>query len=496
MKVLLAVTVVVLTFGAINITVILSHIRGSIQAELDQHALFVARSSAKAAEHPLLYDDFVGLQRIVDDLLELDSLVVYAFIEAATGKILAHSFERGVPDDLRSTAEFISDTTLQMRRIIPAMASGRSILDVAVPIIDRSVGVMRIGLHEDSVNASASILLRWLIIMISLFLLLGITGAFAFAHIITRPGKAISSVATEIARTQSGRYTFPRIAVNSRPLFLQRMHARWPDEMDVLIEDLNAMIERLETTLAQLQKTQASLLQSEKLASIGTLAAGIAHEINNPLAGLQNCVRRVQRFPAQSKKNEQYISLIAGAATQIEHVVQGLLSFTRKQHFELSEINVHSLLDNVIQFVSYRLRSLNIDVHLEVEDGLPAFRGSRNHLQQVVLNLMVNGIDAIQTRAASEENFHGELLFKACRSGEQVQISMRDNGVGIPQHCIDQVFDPFFTTKEVGKGTGLGLAVSYNIIKEHGGELWVESEEGRFTVFTLTIPFSMPGETK
>lgn len=483
-----AVVTVVMLFGTINVAVVWNHIRSSLRMELDQHALFIARSSAREAEKPILYDDVVALQNIIDDLMHLDTTIAYAFIQTGAGRVLAHSFDHGVPFEVLGANALTREEEISRRLVIPADVSSPQILDVAVPILDISVGVMRIGLREDAIAVSATTLLRFLIAMIALFLILGIIGAFVFAHVITRPITAISAVATNIARSPMETRTFSRINVPSWPRLTQRLHVRWPDELDVLVSNLNAMIERLESTIAQLLRTQASLVQSEKLASVGTLAAGLAHEINNPLAGLQSCVRRIQRFPEQTERNEQYLSLIADSANQIEHVVQGLLDFTRKHGFEVTTINIRTLLDDILHLVSYRIQSLEVEVTQEIETDIPMFPASKNHLQQVILNLIVNGLDAIESRKQMATSHRGCLDIRVEQKNGMVQIAVRDNGTGIPAQIRDNVFDPFFTTKEVGKGTGLGLAVSYNIISEHGGTIFVESEELEYTEFTIVLP--------
>jgi len=486
-KFTIAIVAIVFVFGTINVIVIWSHVRSSIEAELFHHASFIARSSASQAEVPLLHDDVVTLQRIIDDMVAIDSSIAYAFIEDGHGRVLAHSFEFGVPEALRTATPILHDSDITLMHIVPSTPKARIILDVAVPVMDRNVGLLRVGFHEDAISQSANVLLQWLLLMIGLFLIAGILGAFVFARVITRPIQAVVDVANTIAHSAAETVALPRVTVPDRYKIGRVLQQQVPDELDELVLHLNEMIIRLESTMMQLRRTQASLLQSEKLAAIGTLAAGVAHEINNPLAGLRNCIKRIQRNPGDVERNAQYLSLIVTAADQIKHVVDGLLDFTRRQDFELKVTDIKELAGSVIDLVSYRMEAAKIILEYDAPTELTPIRCSPNHIKQVLLNLLINGIDAILLKR--EKGAKADTLrMRLSQRADMLHVEIHDDGVGIEPRHLDSVFDPFFTTKDVGKGTGLGLAVSYHLIKDHGGEIWVESEVGECTTFTVALP--------
>jgi two-component system, NtrC family, sensor kinase len=486
-KFTIAIVLIVLVFATINVIVVWRHVHDAIQAELLHHASFIARSSASQAEAPLLYDDVVALQRIIDDMTTIDTSIVYAFIEDARGNVLAHSFDIAVPTALRMANRLADTSDISIRYIVASHMQQHPILDVAVPVMDRAVAQLRVGFREDAITESASVLLRWLLLMIGLFLVAGIAGAFVFARVITRPIKAVADAAANIGQAAQDSTTFPRVMAPDRGHIPRRLGLHIDDELDQLVMHFNEMILRLETTMTQLRRTQISLLQSEKLASIGTLAAGVAHEINNPLAGLKNCIRRMQRNPQDMERNAQYLSLIVAASEQISHVVEGLLDFTRRQDFELQPTDVHELLKAVLDLATYRFNSAGISVKHQNATPFPLLFCSPNHIKQVLLNLFFNSIDAIQLKRERGGNA-GVIAVDIRRAENMLQLEIRDDGIGIAPRHWENVFDPFFTTKDVGKGTGLGLAVSYHLIRDHGGDISFDSREGEYTAFILTLP--------
>jgi two-component system NtrC family sensor kinase len=229
------------------------------------------------------------------------------------------------------------------------------------------------------------------------------------------------------------------------------------------------------------------LIQSEKLATVGTLTAGLAHEINNPVAGLQNCIRRIQNDPNNVEQNKKYLAMMENAVDKIEKVVGNLLNFTRKQSGDFNSISISEIIENSLLLVSHRLEKLRISVTNNIPADLPMIRGNKNQLEQVMLNLFINSIDSIEEKISKHQDSERRLILFASRESDFVKIRIEDTGSGIPKNIMDKIFDPFFTTKSPGKGTGLGLSVVYNIIDAHQGKIYFESEEGKGTIVNLKL---------
>jgi two-component system NtrC family sensor kinase len=245
--------------------------------------------------------------------------------------------------------------------------------------------------------------------------------------------------------------------------------------------------------LIQIQKetdrTRAQLEHAAKLASVGELAAGIAHEINNPLAVINEHAGLLKDLMnpefAESKDPGDpvpYLDSIQDAVFRCRDVTHKLLRFVRRSEVELQQHDPHDIIDSVVDGLLGRELALsNIDVVRDYGSSLPKLLTDRNQLQQVLLNILNNAIDAVHGN-------EGTITLKTRKDGKWLRIGISDTGTGMTQDQLGRIFIPFYTTKEVGKGTGLGLAVSYGIVKDLGGEIEVESTPGVGSTFTLVLP--------
>lgn len=487
-KFTIAVVLIVALFGSINIAMIWREVYEPLDQELENRGVFIAKSLASQSVAPMLLDDIVSLQKLVDNIHEIDSTIEYIFVLNNQKNVMAHSFNSEVPSGLIQANRLISPNATHVQSIVPKHNKEYLIKDIAVPILDGRIGVVRIGLLEKHIQDDVNETVGAFFLMVSAFLFLGLLGAFIFAHIITEPIKKIADIAEhfelEPIRTKSKtEITVRKKLLQSFPNIL-----RSPDELDLLAGKFNEMIERLEKTYGELRTTQKNLFHSEKLASVGTLAAGIAHEINNPIAGLQNCIRRLSKDPGNLEQNKKYLALMADAAIRIETVVQGLLNYSRKHDIQFEDISVISLIENALVLTGHKLERFRIGFEKIYPSRIPKVRGSSNQLEQVIVNLVINGIDAIIEKAKKDPQCYKKIYFRINVMPHALEIEIEDTGIGIPLENINKVFDPFFTTKSVGEGTGLGLAVSYNIIRDHSGAISVKSEPGHGSVFSIVLP--------
>lgn len=231
-----------------------------------------------------------------------------------------------------------------------------------------------------------------------------------------------------------------------------------------------------------------AVARAEKLAAVGRLASGVVHEINNPLATISACAEVLESrvdegsFGESEEVNDlkEYLGLIRSESFRCKTITNGLLDFSRVRSGNQHDVNVQDVLESSARLLSHQKRKENVTIHVEVEDDLPFVIADEGLLQQAVIALATNGIDAMPSG--------GMLRFHSYKQRHRVIIEVTDNGVGIEPEHISKIFEPFFTTKEVGKGTGLGLSVCYGIITEHGGRLTVKSSVGKGTTFTISLP--------
>jgi two-component system NtrC family sensor kinase len=244
--------------------------------------------------------------------------------------------------------------------------------------------------------------------------------------------------------------------------------------------DLAIAVNRM---LHELKLRQEQLLQAGKMAAVGTLTSGIAHELNNPLNNIALTTETlIDAFAEYS--DEEKVKMLRQLYTQVERAsstVRNLLDFTRKDKPVFTTVAIGDILESTLRLVSNELNLAGVEARVEVAPGLPKVHGNPRNLQQVFLNLFLNSIQAMPDG--------GKLTVRAnVQEGDLLRIDVSDTGVGIPPENLGKVFDPFFTTKEPGHGTGLGLSVSYGIVEKHKGRITVESKVGEGTTFSIFLP--------
>ncbi len=221
------------------------------------------------------------------------------------------------------------------------------------------------------------------------------------------------------------------------------------------------------------------LLQSEKLATLGVLASSVAHRINNPLGGLFNCVRLLQRQGDDAVFRNNYLELILEGLESIEKTVGQLLYTAGRREGEEKRSEVADVLARVLKFLDYRMKKQNISYIQEVTPGL-IIPVAPHDLEEMFLNTMINSIQAMEKG--------GTLRVYAGRGKDQVEIGIKDSGSGIPADQLDQVFDLFYSTKKAGEGTGLGMWMTYELVKKYRGHIDLQSREGAGTKVSIVIP--------
>jgi PAS domain S-box-containing protein len=232
--------------------------------------------------------------------------------------------------------------------------------------------------------------------------------------------------------------------------------------------------------VTQRERMAEQMTQTEKLTSLGLLAAGVAHEVNTPLAVISNYTQMLAKQLPEGDPKQALIEKIVKQTFRASEIVNNLLNFSRTGAAELTNIDLNRVVEETLSLVAHPLKTSQIQIVREFGEGLPAVRGSANKLQQVFLNLFLNARDAMPSG--------GMLEVRTSAHNGSVEVEIVDTGAGIPREHIHRIFDPFFTTKAIGRGTGLGLSVTYGIIKEHSGKIDVRSTPGKGTSFHVEFP--------
>ncbi|MCL4193823.1 MAG: cache domain-containing protein [Thermoguttaceae bacterium] len=264
-----------------------------------------------------------------------------------------------------------------------------------------------------------------------------------------------------------------------------RVGVRPPGEMGVLCRAIDQMADALAEREERLKvATRQQIGRSEKLASIGRLAAGVAHEINNPLTGVLTFAHLLREKSNLDDQDRQDLDLIIHETTRAADIVKGLLDFARERPARKEPLAINEVVARTVRLIRNQKAFDRIRIIDQLVEDLPEVNGDMNQLQQVLLNLSLNACEAMPDG--------GVLTIATSSRDDKVFVRLTDTGCGIKAEHLDKIFEPFYTTKPVGQGTGLGLSVSYGIIEQHGGTMEVESREGEGTTFSLALPAIVP----
>jgi len=395
--------------------------------------------------------------------------LLYLVIIDEDGRVISHNditeYGKVYSDPLTAKSRSADNTVIQR-----FFSKGHAALDIGVPLSigKKRWGTLKIGIsleqaeHEIIATIGKIAMMTVILVTIGFFVILLLSRRF------------INPI-TQLASTmEKARGDFLDVKVN----------VRGHDELAVLGERFNSMIERIRQANEDLRKANEKMIQSEKLASIGILASGVAHEINNPLGGLFNCVQMLKQNGDNPEFRERYLGLVKEGLDKIETTVSKLLWMSRKSEHAPVDVNVRNAVDGVYAFLEYRISRSRITFVNAVPDDL-RFVVDLHDLQQMLMNLMINAVHAMRDG--------GALSIGSKQENGVVQIEVVDTGVGVAPENIGRIFDPFFSTKPTGEGTGLGLWLTYGIMKNYGGEITVESEVGKGSRFIMSFPVAMKG---
>ena len=389
--------------------------------------------------------------------------LLYLAVLDENGRVISHNdfseYGKVYTDPLTRHALRANTTVVQK---FHSSKTGHDALDFATPLSigKKRWGTLKFAISLEEVEHEISNMVKRILFFTLVVLVVGFFIIIILSRRFIRP---ITYLARTMERAGSGDLDV-------------KVNIKGNDELALLGQSFNNMIERIKQANLELKRTHEKLLQSEKLASIGILASGVAHEINNPLGGMFNCVDMLELMGENEELRQKYLHLLKDGLNRIESIVGKLLWMSRTGTRKPEVIEVKALLQDIYKFVEYRLRSKDIRYKVDIEEGLTIIIDPHD-FQQIMLNLIINAVHAMKNG--------GELTIKGYREGDYKIITVTDTGEGIDRENLPKIFDPFFTTKQPGEGTGLGLWLTYEIVKNYNGEITVESEKGVGTTFTL-----------
>ena len=254
------------------------------------------------------------------------------------------------------------------------------------------------------------------------------------------------------------------------------------DEIGLLAESFNEMSRKMAADIEQMRKLNAQLIRTEKLAAMGTLAAGVAHEVNNPLAAISSLIQMMRAKPDADGRAGENLKLIETQIQRITQVTRDMMDFARVRPAAQSPVNLNEIIEKSLRLASFDKSFGKLTISKNFDFNLSEIAADADQMQQVFLNLLLNARDAMPDG--------GELNIKTRQTGDEIRAEIADRGAGINLPDRQKIFDPFFTTKPAGKGTGLGLAVCYGIVTAHGGKIEVAENEFGGTTFSVHLPLS------
>ena len=415
--------------------------------------------------------------------------------------------------EIEKTGSFLSTQYQKMRLYSPIWYQGRIIGGIQM---EAFIGDLMATLLESQRIILITILLDAIVLIIF--------GSFLLSRVLVKPIKDLLRLTKRISEGD----------------FSEKIEVTNKNEIGQLIGSFNRMIEKLkenqdslnkhlaslESANEQLKQAQEELVRTEKLASVGRFAAGVAHEVGNPLGAILGYTGILKKGKIDSEETKDYLKRIEDEIERINKIVRELLDFARPSKFELREVEINKIIENTLSLLSYQKDFKNIETRLDLQPDLPLIKGDESQLSQVFINIILNAVDAmpnggklqIKTERHVVDYFHNDLfksayplrrkndpvefdysslrksnllqtlLTKFSKGEKLVKIRISDTGSGIKKEDLENIFDPFFTTKAPDKGTGLGLSISLKIVESLGGEIRVESEEGKGTSFEMFFP--------
>ncbi|MEW6410707.1 MAG: ATP-binding protein [Nitrospirota bacterium] len=455
-KIIIITTSIVIALGMIISLLVREMIGKALREELQKRGVTIVRDLADRIANATITEDIFLIEEAIKDVLDREKDIEYIFILRYDGSPIAHTFKSGLPEGIETW-----NPTDGKRFSVQLLDTERGyIRDIAYRVLPDFGAEVHVGINEESIQKSLENTLKLACLLTFLFTGFGAAVAVLFSQFITSPMKRFMEFTKRLGEGD----------------FDQRITIRSRDEIRELAERFNELSMRLKKARDEMESAHRKMLQTEKLAALGQLSAGIAHELKNPLTSIKMLFQSFIKNPEPSQRD---IEVITEEINRMDDIITRVLGFSRTESLDLEKTSIVDILRRVIILTRYRTREQRIDLSEGLDTNIPLINVDKAQLEQVFFNLILNAIQAMPQG--------GKLRVSATLDGNgDLRVAIADTGNGIPLQIQDKVFDPFFTTKE--DGTGLGLSVAYAIVKAHGGNIWFESLQGNGTTFFVTLP--------
>lgn len=528
-KIILPVLIMLVFSSLATSTYLIKRQANGIRRELETAGETMIRMLAVNAETGVILESQTELNELLQ-IIKRFSVVRYAAVYSEDRRMLA-DIGNWSTDSVSSRRQFKTVFTDEPQHgdYYVKLVSGSEFMELNYPIVTKKesldrellgmtsgfdnslkqsfeieeIGTLKLILSLESVNKAISEARKTALLVTALILIIAILIVAYIVGLVIKPVKILVSATDRISRGDLTHNV--DINIGDEIGHLASTFNKMVDSLRQSrneIEEYNRTLEqKIVQRTMELEEAQAQLLQSEKMSAIGQLAAGVAHELNNPLGGIlgyaQIAIEKMKKAQSQADSDpvnyERYLSEIEKQARRCKNIVQNLLRFSRlPRRVEFESVDINRVISDTASFVEHQMHMNQIDLKLELSQNLPIISGNAGQLQQVFTNLIINAMHA--SSPGSQITIKTQSSPALGEFGGAIEAQFIDQGYGIPKENLKKIFEPFFTTKELGKGTGLGLSVSYGIVRDHGGEIRVLSTVNKGTIFTVVLPLQKPAE--
>jgi signal transduction histidine kinase len=483
-KFILVASLCILIFTTVGSFIILSREKNLYKQDIVNQGKVFAEISRVMLTNVMVYTELgiMDKQDMIDyldyfivNLMERDRRIKYVAVVDNDGHVVAHSniAEYGYGTPYKDAAMHKAIETLQPF-ITEEYFENKPVISIATPlnISTKRWGGLEIGLSTEEVQKAVGILKKEIVYITVISSVISLLIISVGAKVLAKPVTKLSHVMDGIKNHVDLEHVE---AIHELPVLQERR-----DELGRLQKSFLWMIQRLRDADREHKKTLELLGQTEKMAAIGRLASGVAHEINNPLGGITVCFKNLLKGGMDEADREEHIEVINESLGRIQDIVEQLLNFSKMTFTEKSPVNLNSLINRQLLLLNYYIAQKDIRVVKDLSYSLPHMLLDENKMEQVVMNIMINAIQAMDNG--------GVMTIRTGQDNAFCEIVVGDTGRGMPVDIMNNIFDPFFTTKGVGEGTGLGLSVSKGIVEQHGGVIEVDSAVNIGTKFRIRLP--------
>ena len=517
--------IIALSAAMVLLTIlVVKHQQEQLQTEISRHVMQISEVIVKSTRYAMLLNKRDIAEKIIQDIgkqkgiervrvLSKDGTIIHSNRSAEIGQSIDQKAEpcvhchqgskplQRVPDDERWRIY----KTAEGPRVLSAMEAIRNEPSCASaschehPASQSVLGIVDITYSLDEIDQSLKMHALYIMgISLGVILLVSVSVGILLQRLIYRPLKDLDIGAKKISVGQLEHQIpvrdddeFGRVAgsFNQMTQALKRSTA----EMQEFAKGLELKVKE---RTQELRVAEAEVAQGEKLASVGLLASGIAHELNSPLTGVLTFTSLLRKKMQDGSPDAEDLDLVIRETKRCASIIRRLLDFSREKVAVKGFFNLNQVIEETVRFIERSASLQNIDITMALDPALPKVWGDADLIKQVIVNILVNAEQAIESNGSIVVESRPFVAKSPSKSGTEpvpmVEVAIKDTGCGIPEGNLLRIFDPFFTSKEVGKGTGLGLSVSYGIMKAHGGVIKVDSVPGVGSTFRLYFPIIAP----